>query len=61
MVEILLPIYNCDTDSSELAMLEDLKRKAYLYEKDMQYGQQELDRFQTDMLGLWGGMQGEIK
>ena len=42
-------------------MLEDLKRKAYLYEKDMQYGQQELDRFQTDMLGLWGGMQGEIK
>ena len=64
MFEILLyrPSYNCDAaDSSELAMLEDLKRKAYLYEKDMQYGQQELDRFQTDMLGLWGGMQGDIK
>ena len=61
MVVILLPNYNCHTDSSELAMLEDLKRKAYLYEKDMQYGQQELDRFQTDMLGLWGGMQGDIK
>jgi len=54
----------CDifhAEMSDLAQLEDFKKKCFLYEKDLQYGQNELNRFQTDMLGLWGGLQGEIR
>ena len=41
-------------------MLEDLKRKVYMFDKDLQHAEKELVQFQSDMLGVMGGLQGEI-
>ncbi|XP_067949890.1 uncharacterized protein [Watersipora subatra] len=47
-------------EESDLALLEDLKRKVYLYDKDLQRAESQMGNFQSDMLGMMGGIQGEI-